>query len=1584
MKKNKFIVLLVITLLVILSSSVMAATREEFESAINSFSNGMTKYSDRFMYTEDSNEEKVYSGYTNQTIYVADKNNTMLYFSDDTFCMYIYHEVLGLDMSKDGKVYEQKDVYNDIKNKKDAKFNYFDDISNGDWYIARDWDKYKKELKPGDMLIEKKFASYGYCGMYVGNGKILMFKESGLQTYDLNEATDRALLEGFGFDVARIKEEEIQKVTSLKTNFDASIVNTSAMTMADAISNLGLTVKIENGNFVFNKTQKEIATAIRTGFLSEYGDIKNLGGICFQLEYKDSSGNMRIVGDVVSDKLSGEIANNSTKTVNSVSISASTSRFDKLNLSDFASVGYLYWGTDYIAQEDHSLYVGIYIYNKLKDDYEIVVSNIPVSNGVEQNKEISCFEQITNDNSKLSDYLGVEIEIPDETYNLQFGNVGDTQVITKENGGYKKNTLNEILFTVNKSGTYAVKIKTNTKTIDNVTVYLARYDVGNDDIVGHGYFAQQRIRHAGVKTEGICEDSSCENKKYNNGEYLSGYEKTAFPFIKEKIYVLNTAQTIGYSTDDCTFEITYISDALVEIRDHESERENIYTALESQSSFGVEELHMGGEKGPTLFVRLEYLMSFCVRNIANGIVITMDAALGWVDENDTNNTVSIDTIIFDNYPLTKLNLFTKSLKPGEEQNSFIATFAQNINKWFSNFTLIAVVAYLIILLYMGIRIVMNSTAAKKSIYKELFVQWVTGIILLFIFPVVIRYAIEINSAFVSMVGETIQNMDNSNVNIEYKDPNEKSDLSTDEVVTEESKNMELYPFAENDKGYMAVMAKRAHTTRRLSYAFIYLIMAFQLVIIAVMYYKRLFMVAFLLVIFPVIMVAHVLEKVANVRTGGAFSKWTKEILITIFVQSIHAVIYSFTSATVIAAGDTNNDWILMIVGVSFLFNGESILKKILGYDSQTTPSLAQTAVKTAAAVTFTKKAVTSVADNVVGAGSHLQTAIQYGREAKKLDLKSRLVNTIGEKPKQYKMPSANELKHYKSEYDEFGDTEAKEIGTSIQVLNHLDLASPEQITKAMQTIEKAKGEGKYNNLLKDLKMDDKTFKALQNARNTAAYDAVSKHKTKQQIDMELTMELERILPKQDIRAVKLSMYSQMAKPMNNTSLTARNTEESKVKAEIQKARDRYNRLSGKIVIADKSNIESGDKDLEERAAKLLTSIYGKDEKFTNDQYKMALSACILKDSKSGKYDANELMTAANYAFKNQFKDDKFERMASYVGEDLGEFRYAIAEAVCKKGYGESSTKDREWRYKENKNMAPKKEELTKVCKIARDVIDETEEVMTSREEEIRETGSLDSKSEKKRQEKEISELSDIISIVDVKKMEQEQERLGVTEEVQVKEIIRKRQKKNTREKSILMDFSAQMVSENNDIYKNKIDGMTKDELREAKNIAVRKKNKEIGRTLQTTTATVVGAPIGAGVTIGLSDSDDTLKEGLAGALAGAAAFDKVAEAAYDETTHKRKVKMRNPYTGEMETVEVVVAGSFSDAELTTILSSEGASKMSAKLKEQFLQNKVNRDMKWDAEKTAKIQKEEYKKRLDEAYKKAIEETAKKRNDSNKS
>lgn len=1609
MKKNKFIVLLVITLLVILSSSVMAVEREEFEKAINEFVNSMSDYNNRFVCIDDKYTDSVYLGYINQTTYTGE--DTVLCFSDDSFIAYVYHEVLGLDMSKDKKVYEQIDIYKDILDRSDAEFNYFDKVSDGDYYISENW-KNDGVLQPGDILIETNgfglFGSqlttwFGTCGMYLGDGKIAMFESEGINIYDITKQAFQKKFGGKGFDVARVKEEVLKNTSKLTYKFDATKVNVNAMTIEDAIGNLDLVVTLEDEGLVFRNSSGEavslsdIYSTIKLGYTS--GN-KN-GSTYFRLEYKDAGGNMVPLYVVNYDSSSGIfIGGYDFISLNRLSNESSNClKFDysndisKLSLGEYRANTHLYWGGDYIAQSDHSLYLGMYQADGVEEKYIKCGESILIGNGKEINGTIECFSALVDVDSNLGrkptlqDFLNTELQVPDNVYELDFSTSNTQRIEREADGKYKKNSRNEILFKVNKSGTYVVKIIPNStgKAVETVIMHTINYDdnkkeyFGFDNGESYPYSTEYRsyLRNAGKETFDYCEDNDCAGNKYKNGEYISGYEEMAFPFINTKIYALSPEKTIeNAKTDDCTFEILYISDGLTEIFDHDKD-ESLYA---SQSSSGVTEVHISGEKSQTLFERLEYLLSFCVRNIANGLVITMDTALGWVDENDMSNTISIDKIIFDEYPLTKLNLFTKNLKEGEQQNSFIKTFATNINKWFYNFTLIAVVAYLIILLYMGIRIVISSTAAKKSMYKELFVQWVTGVIILFLFPIVIKYAIKINSEFVAMIGETVKNMDESQNTTDYKDPDKTSDLSTDEKVSEESKQMELNPFDQNDKGYMAVMSRRAHTTKRLSYAMVYLIMAFQLVIIAVMYYKRLFMVAFLIVIFPIVMIAHVLEKVANVKTGGAFSKWTREILITIFVQSIHAVVYSFASATVIAAGDSNNDWILMLVGVSFLFNGESILKKILGYDSQTTPSLAQTAMKTAAAITLTKKAVTSVADNVVGSGSHLGMAIKYGRESQKMKLKAKNMDVLGVPPKDYKIPNANELEHYNSMYD--SDPEAREVGNAIQVLNHVDLVrDPAQLKNALDTIGRAKASGKYTDLMKDLKINDKTFKALQNARDVATADAVSGQKTKQQIDMELTMELERILPNQDIKPLKVALYSQMGSLMSGTLIGRRNTSEDGVKQEIKDAEDKYANLKSRINIADKSSFGKDDnKDLEKKAAQILRHVYGKDAKLTKEQYQMALSVCMLKDSASGKYDANELMTSANFAFKNQINDANFAKMASYVGvEDLGEFRYVIAESVCEKGYGKPTTDGRAWRIAGNKKIEPSDKKLKKTCETARNIIDSTENRLSEREEEVENSGNLVAKKENQRRQEEIEELSDVVSIVDLKVMEQERARLGVTKKDQVNEIISKRKSKNTNEQTILMDFSKEMIDKNNDIYESRVDGMTKAQLEEMAKIAAHKKAKEIGRTIQTTAATVVGAPIGAGITIGLSDDDDTLKEGLAGALAGAAALDSVVEAAYDETKHTRKVKVRNPYTGEIEEVKVTTSGAFSDAEVATLLSSEASSSMSSKLKEQFLQNKINRDINLENKKILKQQKEEQKKRLEDAYNKAIKETAKQRN-----
>ena len=143
--------------------------------------------------------------------------------------------------------------------------------------------------------------------------------------------------------------------------------------------------------------------------------------------------------------------------------------------------------------------------------------------------------------------------------------------------------------------------------------------------------------------------------------------------VKNVIYALSG----GYVADisDYNFSLTLKNEELVELRDHGTEGNG--DVLTSQVNSGVKEVHTGGEKKLTLFERIEFLISAAVRGIANALVRQTNGALNWVDGASMNETIAIDTIIFDDYPLTKLSLFTSDLADGEQRSDFVESFAEN-------------------------------------------------------------------------------------------------------------------------------------------------------------------------------------------------------------------------------------------------------------------------------------------------------------------------------------------------------------------------------------------------------------------------------------------------------------------------------------------------------------------------------------------------------------------------------------------------------------------------------------------------------------------------------------------------------------------------------------------------------------------------------------------------------------------------------------------------------------------------------------------------------------------------------------------
>ena len=65
----------------------------------------------------------------------------------------------------------------------------------------------------------------------------------------------------------------------------------------------------------------------------------------------------------------------------------------------------------------------------------------------------------------------------------------------------------------------------------------------------------------------------------------------------------------------------------------------------------------------------------------------------------------------------------------------------------------------------------------------------------------------------------------------------------------------------------------------------------------------------------------------------AFSHWLKEFLLNVFMQSFHAVTYAVVVQAGITAFSSNGNWLFLVICVTFLFQGERILRKIFNMGS---------------------------------------------------------------------------------------------------------------------------------------------------------------------------------------------------------------------------------------------------------------------------------------------------------------------------------------------------------------------------------------------------------------------------------------------------------------------------------------------------------------------------------------------------------------------------------------------------------------------------------------------------------------------------
>ncbi len=352
------------------------------------------------------------------------------------------------------------------------------------------------------------------------------------------------------------------------------------------------------------------------------------------------------------------------------------------------------------------------------------------------------------------------------------------------------------------------------------------------------------------------------------------------------------------------------------------------------------------------------------------------------------DAISFDHLLFNGYKNTRLSFFDDITSVGIDKNVEVSgdkmpTSAANeflnegtrnaMNTAFDFFRNLAIIAYLIMMVFMGVRILFSVGARTKAKYNDLFMYWIQGVLILFLFPYVMKYTILLNDGFVNFIYEnkarleTVWGMTGNKIP-ETSNIGNSIGAETDSV---EAAMIDKGKTGETD--YMTKMFYDAATQGWLVYGICYTVMVKQLLGLFIIYIKRFITVMFLITIFPLVTISYAIDKIGDGKSQ-AFNKWYKEFVLNVFLQSFHAIIYVIGMALIFqigeitkAAGGTPNDnWILIVIIITFISKGDEMLRNIFhveGGSGEKPPSIGKTLMQTKAITSFASGARKKISDN---------------------------------------------------------------------------------------------------------------------------------------------------------------------------------------------------------------------------------------------------------------------------------------------------------------------------------------------------------------------------------------------------------------------------------------------------------------------------------------------------------------------------------------------------------------------------------------------------------------------------------------------
>ena len=317
--------------------------------------------------------------------------------------------------------------------------------------------------------------------------------------------------------------------------------------------------------------------------------------------------------------------------------------------------------------------------------------------------------------------------------------------------------------------------------------------------------------------------------------------------------------------------------------------------------------------------------------------------------------------------------------------TYYASTAYNLRpiiaNWYNILRDISIVGMLSILVYVGIRIMLSSTAGDKAKYKQLLVDWVVAICLLFLMQYIMSFSNiavkKVTSVIQSAVVSTTES-DKLSEN-EKKAAKEKGKLDGDVAVTRGTQLFEIEDKELVNKAYQILVEENKTDTdysklftnegsgslywptnnfteqarmlgqltdeddnatnyayASIGYKIIYIVLVLYTLIFTWTYVKRVVYMAFLTMIAPLVALTYPIDKM-NDGKAQAFNMWFKEYIFNLLIQPLHLILYMVLIGSAMTFASQN--LIYAVVAIGFMTPAEKLMRKFFGFEKAGTPGM---------------------------------------------------------------------------------------------------------------------------------------------------------------------------------------------------------------------------------------------------------------------------------------------------------------------------------------------------------------------------------------------------------------------------------------------------------------------------------------------------------------------------------------------------------------------------------------------------------------------------------------------------------------------